>query len=83
MFISGSEGSIEVDFIGQYISIFEGKDLKGPQPEIWETKVNQLSPKEPLKEELLDFLQGDKPRVDLDRGLKALKVVLDVLNLSK
>lgn len=80
MWVSGELGTLEVDFIAQYLKILEGKDLTGPQPEIWETQVSYLMPKEPLKEELLDFLYSDKPKITLkEQGLKTIKVVLDIL----
>ncbi|MBN2157138.1 MAG: Gfo/Idh/MocA family oxidoreductase [Candidatus Lokiarchaeota archaeon] len=84
MFISGENGTIEVDFIRQYLTFLEGKDLTKAKPEIWETKINYLRPKEPLREELMDFLYSDIPKVTLENhGLKALKVVLDVLKEAK
>jgi len=84
MFISGEKGTIEVDFIDKYIKFLEGKDLTKVKPEIWETKINYLRAKEPLREELMDFLYSDNPKVTLEEhGLKALKVVLDVLKDSK
>ncbi|MBD3351308.1 MAG: hypothetical protein GF364_07455 [Candidatus Lokiarchaeota archaeon] len=83
MFVSGEKGTIEVDFIGQYLKILEGKDLTGEQPEIWESKINYLLPKEPLREELMDFLYSDVPKVTLEnQGLKTLKVVLDILDAA-
>ncbi len=84
MFISGEKGTIEIDFIDKYIKFLEGKELSKPKPEIWETKINYLRPKEPLREELMDFLYADKPKVTLkEHGLKALKVVLNVLKQAK
>ncbi|MHA1872349.1 MAG: Gfo/Idh/MocA family protein, partial [Promethearchaeota archaeon] len=84
MFISGELGTIEVDFIGQYLKILEGKDLTGKKPTIWETKINYLAPKEPLKEELMDFLYSKKSKVTLEEhGLKALRTALDVLKSAQ
>ena len=84
MFISGEKGTIEVDFVDKYLKILEGKDLTKAKPEIWETKINYLRAKEPLREELMDFLYSDTPKVTLeDHGLKALKVVLDILKEGK
>jgi len=84
MFISGENGTIELDFISQYIMFLEGKDLTKAKPEIWETKINYLRPKEPLHEELMDFLYSESPKVTLkDHGLKALKVVLDIQKDAK
>jgi UDP-N-acetylglucosamine 3-dehydrogenase len=84
MFLSGEKGTIEVDFVDKYIKFLEGKDLTKAKPEIWETKINYLRSKEPLREELMDFLYSDKPKVTLkEHGLKALKVVLDVLQEAK
>lgn len=84
MFVSGEDGTIEVDFIDQYLKLLEGKDLTGKQPEIWEKKINYLIRKEPLRRELMDFLYADNPKVTLaDHGLKTLRVVLDVLKEGK
>jgi UDP-N-acetylglucosamine 3-dehydrogenase len=84
MFISGEKGTIEVDFIDKYIKFLEGKDLTKAKPEIWETKINNLRPKEPLREELMDFLYSDAPKVTLEEhGLKTLEVVLNVLKEAK
>ena len=84
MFVSGEEGALEVDFITREIKFMEGKDLTGNKPQLWETKITALMSKEPLKEELMDFLYSDKPKITLkDHGLKALKVVLDVLKNAK
>ncbi|MCP4762178.1 MAG: Gfo/Idh/MocA family oxidoreductase [archaeon] len=84
MFISGSTGALELDFITRNIKILKSEDLTGPKPVIYETTIKNLRSKEPLKEEILDFLYSDKPKITLkDQGLKTLKVVLEVLKAGK
>lgn len=84
MFVLGEHGTIEADFISRDVKILKGQDLTGAKPEIWEKKVIPLRSKEPLKEELLNFLYADKPKVTLkEHGLKTLKVVLDILKAAQ
>lgn len=83
MFVSGEDGTIEIDFITGELRLLTGKDLTGDKPVIIETKYKQLRAKEPLREELMDFLYSDKPKITLKDGLRTLRVVLKVLEAAK
>jgi UDP-N-acetylglucosamine 3-dehydrogenase len=83
MFVSGEDGTIEIDFISRELKLLTGNDLTGDKPEIIETKYKQLRSKEPLREELMDFLYSDKPKITLKDGLSTLDLVLKVLEAAK
>ncbi len=83
MFVCGSDGSIELDFITQDLHILHGSDLTGDSPRTIDTCIQPLRQEEPLRKEILNFLYDKIPRVTLDDGLKAIEVVLKVLNLGK
>ncbi len=83
MFVCGSEGSIELDFISQDLHILHGQDLTGDSPRTIDTCITHLRQEEPLRKEILNFLYDKVPRVTLEDGLKAIEVVLKVLNIGK
>ncbi len=53
MWVSGELGTLEVDFIAQYLKILEGKDLTGPQHNLGNSSI--IFMQNNFKEELLDF----------------------------
>jgi len=83
MFVCGSEGSIDVDFITQDVHILRGSDLAGDSPRTIDTCIQPLRQEEPLRKEILNFLYDKTPRVTLEDGIKAMEVVLKVLNIGK
>lgn len=82
MFVCGSEGSIEVDFITQDVHLLHGVDLTGENPRTIDTWVQPLRTQEPLHKEILNFLYDKTPRVTLEDGIKTLEVVLQVLSVK-
>ncbi|OLS14103.1 MAG: oxidoreductase [Promethearchaeota archaeon CR_4] len=82
MFVCGSEGSIEVDFITQEVHILHGSDLTGDNPRTIDTCVQPLRQEEPLRKEILNFLNDKVPRVTLEDGIKTMEVVLKILNIG-
>ena len=83
MFVCGSEGSIELDFITQDFHLLRGTDLTGESPRTIDTCIQPLRQEEPLRKEILNFLYEKIPRVTLEDGIKTLEVVLKVLNLGR
>ncbi len=83
MFVCGSDGSIDLDFITQDLHILHGSDLTGDSPRTIDTCIQPLRQEEPLRKEILNFLYEKVPRVTLEDGLKAIEVVLKVLNIGK
>ncbi len=83
MFVCGSEGSIDLDFITQDLHILHGQDLTGDSPRTIDTCIQPLRQDEPLRKEILNFLYEKVPRVTLEDGLKAIDVVLKVLKIGK
>ncbi len=80
MYVSGEEGTIKVDFISQQIKIRRGVDLQGEWPESKEVVFKPLRPDEPLKREILNFLYDKELKVNLNDGIEALKIALEIVN---
>jgi UDP-N-acetylglucosamine 3-dehydrogenase len=77
MMVTGSEGSVEVDYITQELKIIKKEQTVKPH----------FTFEEPLKRELKAFLdaveQGKEPPVNIENAEQALKVAFAALNSSK
>ena len=80
MYVNGENGGIMIDFISQQIDIRTGIDLQGEAPHSKEILFTPLKLDEPLKREISNFLYDKIPHVDLDDGIRALKIALQVVN---
>ena len=85
MYVHGAEGSIEIDFISQQFNLRKGLDLMGNKPATKDETYSPLKLEEPLKKELKSFLyDNDKQvKVNLDDGIRALKIALEVIKKAK
>ncbi len=79
MLVAGSEGSIEIDFVTKAMRVIKGEGLDGDAPATVETIITPLRSPEPLAREITNFLYEDVPKVSLQQGIEALRVVLKVL----
>jgi UDP-N-acetylglucosamine 3-dehydrogenase len=77
MAITGTEGYCEVDLIGKTVTVYEGDDF---------VKKKSFN-KEPLKEEILNFVESHKLGVSLgvtaSDGLEILRITLDAVEKGK
>ncbi|MFQ5711104.1 MAG: Gfo/Idh/MocA family protein [Candidatus Geothermarchaeales archaeon] len=76
MRIYGSEGVIEIDFIGQDLRVF--KDVMiGSTLTAKEDVVHPQALREPLERELKAFLYSEKPPLTLEDGIEVLRLALE------
>ncbi len=85
MYVHGAEGSIEIDFISQQFNLRKGLDLTGNKPATKDETYSPLRLEEPLKKELKSFLydNDEQVKVNLEDGIRALKIALEVIKKAK
>ncbi|MBY9004559.1 MAG: Gfo/Idh/MocA family oxidoreductase [Candidatus Lokiarchaeota archaeon] len=81
MYVNGEYGGISIDFITQQVNIRTGIDLQGERPVTKDVNYTPLRGDEPLKREIANFLYDKELKVNLDDGIRALKIALKIINL--
>nr|MDO8113710.1 Gfo/Idh/MocA family oxidoreductase [Candidatus Sigynarchaeota archaeon] len=78
--VSGTEATLEADFMSGTIKKIWGEDLKGPAARTIEHVINPLAREEPLAREIKTFLYEKTTPVNLQDAYDVLKITLQALH---